>query len=37
MVTMRGAFHAFAVMGGATKETKDLQEEYIAFMKRVTG
>ena len=37
MVAMEGAFHAFAVMGGATKETKDLQDDYIAFMKRVTA
>ena len=37
MVAMKGAFHAFAVMGGATKETKELQDDYIAFMKRVTA
>lgn len=37
MVAMKGAFHAFAVMGGTTEETRKLQEDYIAFMKRVTS
>ena len=33
MVAMKGAFHAFAVMGDSTPETKELMKDYIAFMK----
>ena len=37
MVAMKGAFHAFAVMGDSTPETKKLMEDYISFMKKATS
>ena len=36
LVAMKGAFHAFATMGGSSPETRKLMEDYIAFMRNVT-
>lgn len=35
LVAMKGAFHAFATMGGSSPETSKLMEDYIAFMREV--
>lgn len=37
LVAMKGAFHAFATMGGSSPETRKLMEDYIAFMKSVVS
>ena len=37
LVAMKGAFHAFATMGGSSPETRKLMEDYIAFMRSVVS
>ena len=37
LVALKGAFHAFATMGGSSPETRKLMEDYISFMKKVTS
>lgn len=37
MVALKGAFHAFAVMGYGTPETRKIVEDCIDFMRTVTA